>query len=346
MRTAASCTYDSFFSFVDSGFTKPSRPDFTAAWTIAGISNTCVKKDFVLYFVSIEIMIYPISFCIPECKIIKQLDRKERTFAFIIPGDGRTYIYGNEKDYYEGYAKSIFGVTKKKSGWDCMRHYEILANGCIPWFENLEACPPQTMTHLPKQLILDTMKEANENRLTMDRALEISQTLLDYTRTHLTTKAMASYVLKTSGNENAKSVLYISQDPNPDYLRELLLHGFKELFGSECHENPRMPFLYTDYPESEISKLYGRGMSYTRLMDPSLYNSSKDETLIQDIENHVYDCIVYGSVHRGMPFWNKVVKAYKSSEIILLCGEDDHECKYKHFFGDDGKEFSLFTREI
>jgi len=289
-------------------------------------------------------MIYPISFCIPECKIIKEVCVKDRAVAFIIPGKAETYIYKTEKDYYEGYANSVFGITTCKAGWDCMRHYEILANGCIPWFENLEECPPQTMTHFPKEIIVECMKLGKEQ--TAEQTREISQKLLEYTRTHLTTKAMASYVLKTSGNENAKSVLYISQDTYSDYLRDLLLHGFKELFGSKCHDSPRIDFLYTDYPEEKLSTLWGKGMSYSRLLDPVQHNFSKNTTLIQDIENHVYDCIVYGSVHRGMPYWNKVNKAYKANEIILLCGEDIHDyCKYKDFFGND-KDYSLFIREL
>ena len=284
-------------------------------------------------------MIYPIGFCIPECKIIKDVGVKEMEMAIIIPGDPKTYIYNSEKEYYEGYAKSVFGTTKQKAGWDCMRHYEILANGCIPWFEDLAACPPQTMTHFPKQLVLDAMKTRNEPNH------GLAKNLLDYTREHLTTKAMATYVLKTSGNQDARSILYISQDPCSDYLRDLLLHGFKELLGSRCHDSPRIPFLYTDYPESEVSKLYGKGMSYTRLLDPKDHDSSKDSTLVQDIEKRVYDCIIYGSVHRKMPYWNKVNKSYKPKEIIILCGEDLHECKYKHFFGDD-KGHSLFIREL
>ena len=290
-------------------------------------------------------MIYPISFCIPECKIVKGVDVKEVDTAFLIPGKPETYIYNSEKEYYEAYAKSVFGITMKKAGWDCMRHYEILANGCIPWFTDLEDCPPKTMTHFPKDLILKTMKESKDNKLSIDDKMKISQTLLDYTRAHLTTKAMASYVLKTSGNQDTKSILYLSQDINADYLRDLLLHGFKELFGSECHDSPRVNHVYTDYPESEISNLYGRGMSYSRVLDPLCRDPSKDNTIEEDIKNHVYDCVIYGSLHRGMPFWNKVSKAYKPEEIILLCGEDLHECKFHNFFGDD-KGHSLFVREL
>ena len=156
---------------------------------------------------------------------------------------------------------------------------------------------------------------------------------------------MASYVLKTSGNTHVKSVLFLSGDLWSDYLRDLLLHGFKELFGTECNDYPRVDLLYTDYPDSKLSELHGKGMTNAQLLEPILHDSSKGATIEKDIENHVYDCVVYGSLHRGMPFWNKVVKSYKAKEIILLCGEDNHDCKYVNFFGDD-KEHNLFIREL
>jgi hypothetical protein len=47
-------------------------------------------------------------------------------------------FYNTEEEYYNEYKKSYFAITTKKCGWDCMRHYEILANGCIPYFLNIE----------------------------------------------------------------------------------------------------------------------------------------------------------------------------------------------------------------
>jgi hypothetical protein len=43
----------------------------------------------------------------------------------------------------------------KKAGWDCMRHYEILGNNCIPYFVGLEDCPKNTLANLPKELLLE-----------------------------------------------------------------------------------------------------------------------------------------------------------------------------------------------
>jgi hypothetical protein len=36
-----------------------------------------------------------------------------------------------------------------------MRHYEILANGCIPWFVGLQDVPSNRLTHFPKELVLE-----------------------------------------------------------------------------------------------------------------------------------------------------------------------------------------------
>ena len=47
------------------------------------------------------------------------------------------------------YQNSLFSLTYRKTGWDCLRHYEILASGSIPLFLDLEKCPEDTTT-LPK----------------------------------------------------------------------------------------------------------------------------------------------------------------------------------------------------
>jgi hypothetical protein len=80
---------------------------------------------------------------------------KTKDFSFITPLNRNTYIYNSEKDYYADYSQARFGVTLKKAGWDCMRHYEILANGCIPFFIDIEKCPINTMKLCPKDLFIE-----------------------------------------------------------------------------------------------------------------------------------------------------------------------------------------------
>ena len=104
--------------------------------------------------------IKPINFSIPKNKIIKEINSKPKNLISpLIPGRLDTYIYDNEDDYYKMYQDSIFAITTKKSGWDCLRHYEILMNGCIPFFLDIEKCPTKTLEKLPKDLIIKILKK-------------------------------------------------------------------------------------------------------------------------------------------------------------------------------------------
>ena len=106
--------------------------------------------------------IKPISFAIPKSKILKEIDyHPKNILAPLIPGKLNTYIYDNENSYYEMYKKSIFALTYKKAGWDCLRHYEILMNGCIPLFLDIENCPKNIITTLPKVKLIDLLNEFN-----------------------------------------------------------------------------------------------------------------------------------------------------------------------------------------
>jgi len=283
--------------------------------------------------------LYPISFSIPSCKLSSESKEKTKIFATIDPDNLATYVFNDEKTYYEDYQISMFGKTKKKAGWDCLRHYEILANGCIPWFQNLDKCPEKTMTHFPKKLVLEAMDLYYNNLLTDTLYNSYLSQLLDYTKNYLTTKKMAEYILQTA-NIKANSILFLSQNILPDYLRCLTLHGFKELLGDGCHDYPRIPHLYKDYVD--YANLYGKGITYSRLLETSARNNSLDLTIENDIRSHKYECVVYGSIHRGMPLWSLVNEFYKPFEIILLCGEDEHNCNFKHY----SEKYPLFLREL
>jgi hypothetical protein len=126
--------------------------------------------------------------------IVKEIPKKTQDYATIIPGDKSTYIYTEEKPYYEDYQKSYFGVTCKKGGWDCLRHYEILMNGCIPFFNDLEHCPEKTMTRFPKKLVLESMSKIKEqNDLSFYE--EYVNLLLEHTRKNLTTEEVIKQII-------------------------------------------------------------------------------------------------------------------------------------------------------
>lgn len=135
----------------------------------------------------------PISFSIPTCKLAIQTFEKEKEFGTVIPGQPETYIFNNEQDYYDDYNKSYYGLTTKKAGWDCMRHYEILANNCIPYFPGLEDCPKNTLTHLPKKQLINIKNRIHD--IDDNEYNEYIKILNEYIKNFLTTKAMAKYLL-------------------------------------------------------------------------------------------------------------------------------------------------------
>ena len=326
---------------------------------------------------------YPISFSIPEENIVNDIPNKTKFQSNLIPGDLSTYIYKSKESYYKEYQNSLFAFTYKKGGWDCARHYEILANGCIPYFPTIEECPKNTMFSLPRELIIEGNKlyeeinnkinkkivnivnfsdmkkkwkikdshtyifesiykninvnidELDENDIQKCKIL--IKKLINYTKINLSTKAIASYVLNITNNLHVSSILYLSGNDKPDYLNNLTLHGFKKILGNKCYDHPK------------ISNIYQNGNVKTRTTTLfTLQNLLQHEehndvgNIRENIKNHKYSLIIYGSYTRGMPYFDLVTKFYNSENIILFNGED---CATE-YIDKKIKKYYVFVREL
>ena len=279
--------------------------------------------------------IYPISISIPESKIVDSVPPKLKKYSTIIPGKLDTYIFSTEKEYYKEYQDSLFGYTQKKKGWDCLRHYEILANGCIPYFTDLSNCPQRILHSFPKKLILQAMESSTPEIYLQD--------LLDYTREYLTCRAVAQSIFDRMGHSTPNRVLFIIQFPEPDYIRCLTLIGCKQILGIRCEETDIVGHIYDDY-SIPTEYFYGNGFSYTKILPANLKILA--ENIEEQIKNHEYDIIIYGSAHRGgLPHWDIVTQYYRSDEIAVLCGEDYHTAN-KCVPADIATKCSLFVREL
>lgn len=146
------------------------------------------KRELILNHSNLR----PINFAIPECKITNNFEEKENDFASIIPGT--PYSFDTEYKYYMEYNKLYYGVTMKKAGWDCLRHYEILANHCVPFFRDLKECPPLTLTNLPKNILMDA--HALSYNFDINQYNDILEYLFEYTKRELTTKRLAQKFLE------------------------------------------------------------------------------------------------------------------------------------------------------
>lgn len=278
-----------------------------------------------------------IGFSIDETKILSSIPRtKVRAFSTLIPGDLNTYSFYEESAYRTQYQESWYAFTWKKGGWDCMRHYEIIANGCMPYFPGLDQCPQETMTLFPKEIVLEAMMlpgidpvnhKIDFTVFPVHRYEELLQRLMDYAREHLTCRAMAKRVLDHF--PGVKKVAFVSGDPTPDYQRCTLLTGFKRLLGRDCIAVVDVPHLYDDFPEGEVRVLYGRGFSYSRILPASV------KTLAEDELGNV-DLVIYGSYHRKLPD----AFTTECENRVYICGEDIHKCNML----DLGKY--VFVREL
>lgn len=284
---------------------------------------------------------YPIQFSISETKMIKEIPEKTRDFAFIVPGKAETFIYDYEEDYFKGYQNSYYAITMKKAGWDCLRHYEILINGCIPYFIDLDKSPSETMAFLPKDLIREAMNlegvsylHIDHSKFNKEKYFEILNKLMEYTRNTLTSKKIAEYVLRTINYTGSGKILFLSSNIAPDYLRCCTLIGFKELFGDRVIDYPKIPHIYKSYPH-DLRQLYGKGMSYTKVLEDLPIDR---ENIEQRIKNKEFDLIIYGSIHRSLLLYELVSNYYEPEKIIYLCGEDAHNCGYSNLS-------NLFLRE-
>lgn len=270
--------------------------------------------------------LYPISFSIPEELILSYVPEKTQLFA--------AKNFDTEHEYFAEYQRSVYAHTSKGGGWDRLRHYEILANGCIPFFSDLDSLPPKTMSDFPRSLVKQGMLGDHS----------IVRHLLEYTKQHLTTKCRAEYILNTLGISDVHSVLYVVNNQSPDYLRDLTFHGFKTIFGTNCIDVEKVAYMYDSFPIEKVSKLYGKGFTYTRRIPDEKCNRLNIEERIKERE---FDIVIYGSACWGhQTYIETVMNAYEPGEIAFLCGEDGHHLDYHPKCHVDFNKFNLFKREI
>jgi hypothetical protein len=168
---------------------------------------------------------HPLSFSIPKEIIVNEVPTKEYYLMPLVPGVASTYIYNDQEAYYNMYQKSLFGLTWKKAGWDCLRHYEILSQGCLPLFLDIHHLPLTLMNMYPRVQVEELltlavsiegykkdMEFTYDDRITLSNVdlskiefknpeeygyYEIANKLLSYTKNYLTTEYQAGYILNT-----------------------------------------------------------------------------------------------------------------------------------------------------
>lgn len=112
--------------------------------------TNCFKRELVQE----EESVFPTGFGIPEERIRPINQNKDQQYQKTAPADSlfnHTNDMGGgfshhkftvEEEYYNDLSRSWFGLTCKKGGWDCLRHYEIIAAGSLLLFRDYDKKPP------------------------------------------------------------------------------------------------------------------------------------------------------------------------------------------------------------
>lgn len=307
---------------------------------------------------SCEESIFPISFCVPDECVVSSIPEKTSLLASLIPGDMSTYIFDKykEKEYNEMYQRSRFAITKIKGGWDCLRHYEILMNGCIPLFENLNKCPTNTLTTYPKHLNDAAYVLFNtwiENEDCIQKYNKLCNEMIEHTRSHCTTSATAKYFLSRLKNgSKMKNILLITCQHGVNYTRETLWIGLKrhlKSIGGIGVEYDKMPFLYDDFDKLSSHKYYTSNC-FTfpkRLEKDEEYNMNENE-IIEKIHSNFWDLIIYGKVGPDegctFPFYDIVKTKYDKNSVVFIFGGDE---TFDLTYSDDSDtHINTFNRNI
>ena len=103
----------------------------------------------------LRLNVHPLAFSIPESLISLKLPNKSQLFPSHIVdrdlsnklGASANYVFADEQSYRSDLASSRFGITTRRAGWDCLRHYEIAAAGAVICFRDLAQKPVGCAPH-------------------------------------------------------------------------------------------------------------------------------------------------------------------------------------------------------
>jgi len=266
-----------------------------------------------------EFGVWPISFSYPR-EPHPLTHRPEVLVSLVTPG--LPYSFDNEQDYLEAYARAYWVVTYRKAGRYCFRHVEIFGSGAVPLMIDASEIPRFSMVHYPKQAMAEAMREFSRYPRRPDGPTR--KAFREFLNQHLTSKAMAEYVLEMAGLSEARRVLFVDQrlPHHADYQSVLTLLGLKQLLGHDCTVMYPVDYVYED-TSVDTSALYGRGFGYTRVLPASLRSDAERvRHRREDATMDEVDAVVIGSVSRNEGLAAELLRRFPADRTVWIHGED------------------------
>ena len=264
--------------------------------------------------------IAPISFSYPKPPLA--IDPNPQWLVSPIT-PGLPYTFTSEQTYLDSYSRAYVGITHRKAGWDCFRHVEVMASGAVPLMPDAKDIPKYSMIHYPKKSLLQAFESVNTLGCAPSEAMRLR--FRDFFLEHLTSRAMAEYVLSTTGFQDVSSVLFVDErlPHHNDYQSVLTLIGLKQILGVNCHVMFPTDYVYEDsrYP---VEALYGRGFGYTKVLPADTRSATelKTPTAHSGIDLSAFDVLVVGSITRNADLGRWLLRDFPAERTIWIHGED------------------------
>ncbi len=247
-----------------------------------GEDDTCLMPGLRPYFKR-ELLeptanIFPIGFGIPE-RHIRPLNVESKTQLHQThvqdPEFSKKagYVFAKEGDYYDDLARSYFGITMKKGGWDCMRHYEIMAAGTLVMFKHFDQKPaasaPQCSDFVSYSSREDFM--AKTARLLPDgkpgaEYINILQAQRAWLLAHATCTARAEYLIRRTEEYFADKPLDAMPNLPSRAVRRARLHFFLMKAEGQFRATTFLEFhpAPASFHQKVVNRIVGLGVRLTR----------------------------------------------------------------------------------
>ena len=252
-----------------------------------------------------------------------------------------------------------------------MRHIEIMASGCVPYFIDLERIPKHTMQFYPKDHFLRAKKiegvahngpfldpnsfSVDIEKINFTEYYDVANQILEHSRRHLTTRAMAEYVLKAVKHPSPRKALMATSCVD-DYLQDSMLHGLKTVLGTKLvdfvpaaevlakeghcvldvskNEASLPEYRLNMYMDSWVAESeenfrsrqgYGKGFTLWNRLSKSVLGGDRD-TVLDDVRANRYDVVflsyrMFGGSQDS--FLELIQKHVPREKVVIFVGGDE-----------------------
>lgn len=268
---------------------------------------------------------FPLNFSFPRPDLMpRATGHRPHFLSDTIPG--APFSFDSWEAYLAEYRSSYWALSTKKGGWDTFRHLEILFSGGIPLMPGLSRSHRFSLAHFPKRALIHIYRSLVAKGPAIPGA-HTREFLGHFASEHLTSEAMARYLLRTARAEDSSVVFLDRSLPSrTDYLSAFTFIGLSKHTGGGVKAAWEPAYVYDDF-EGDTQRLYGRGFGYSR----SLPAASRSATgLTADVSSRdvaalteSYDRIVVGNYDANVELVGQLLAhGVPAHKFICVVGSD------------------------